>query len=224
MNLKAVAVQAAFLLALGGAAQQSHAQAAGSDDLVEGRDYKLLSPAQPTSSPSAKVEVAEVFMYSCPHCFAFEPRLVEWQKNKADYVELVRLPASWNQTAKLHAQAYYTAQLLGKLDEMNEDFFDEFHVQHNYLETEDKLRDFFGRHGVDPETFDKTFNSFAVRTKMQRADDLIKRYQVTGTPSVVVNGKYLTTGSMAGSYDRWFEIVDALAEREHEAMMQSRGN
>jgi thiol:disulfide interchange protein DsbA len=156
-------------------------------------------------------------MYSCPHCFAFEPHLEAWAKGKADYVELVRLPASWNKVAKLHTQAYYTAQVLGKLDEMNADFFNEFHVQHNFLESEDKLRELFGRHGVDAATFDKTFNSFAVHTKMQRADDLVRRDQVSGTPSIVVNGKYLVEGSMAGSYERWFEIVDELAKREHDA-------
>jgi thiol:disulfide interchange protein DsbA len=217
MNFKTFAVHAALLLMTGAAAGQLQAQSSAADELVEGRDYTLLSPAQPTSSPSDKVEVTEVFMYSCPHCYAFEPHLTAWAKNKADYVELVRLPASWNNVAKLHAQAYYTAQALGKLDAMNEAFFKEFHVEHNFLETEDKLRDFFGRYGVDAGTFDKTFNSFAVHTKMQRADDLIKRYRVTGTPSIVVNGKYLTEGAMAGSYDKWFAIVDELAKREHDA-------
>jgi thiol:disulfide interchange protein DsbA len=217
MSLKTFAVHAALIFVTGAAAGQVQAQSAAAGDLVDGRDYKLISPTQPTSSPADKVEVTEVFMYSCPHCFAFEPHLESWAKNKADYVELVRLPASWNKIAKLHAQAYYTAQVLGKLDAMNADFFTAFHVDHNFLDTEDKLRDFFGRHGVDAATFDKTFNSFSVHTKMQRADDLIERYRVSGTPSIVVNGKYLTEGSMAGSYEKWFAIVDELAKREHDA-------
>ncbi len=220
MNRKAIAVQAALLLVVAGAAQLAAGRAAAAaDGLVEGKDYKLLSPAQPTSSPEGKVEVAEVFMFSCPHCFEFEPHWEAWEKHKADYINIVRLPASWNQLAKLHAQAYYTADVLGKLDAIDHDFFDAFHVKHDYLDTVDKLRDFFGKHGVDADTFDKTFNSFAVHTKMQRADDLIKRYQVMGTPSVVVDGKYLTEGSMAGSYKRWFEIIDKLAAREHEAKL-----
>jgi thiol:disulfide interchange protein DsbA len=217
MNLKSFAVHAALLLVTGAAAGQLQAQSAAAGDLVEGRDYALISPTQPTSSPADKVEVTEVFMYSCPHCFAFEPHLQTWAKTKADYVDFVRLPASWNRVAKLHAQAYYTAQVLGKLDAMDEDFFNEFHVEHNFLDTEDKLRDFFGRYGVDAGTFDKTFNSFAVHTKMQRADELIQRYRVSGTPSIVVNGKYLTEGARAGSYDKWFAIVDELAKREHDA-------
>ncbi|HEU4619582.1 MAG TPA: thiol:disulfide interchange protein DsbA/DsbL [Gammaproteobacteria bacterium] len=217
MRLKAVAVQAALLLAAGAVGPLLHAQTAGSDDLVDGRDYQSISPAQPTSVPGGKVEVTEVFMYSCPHCYAFEPMLQDWEKSKADYVEFVRLPASWNRVAKLHAQAYYTAQVLGKLGEMDQAFFHEFHVQHNFLDTTDKLRDFFGRYGVDAKTFDKTFDSPEVRAKMQHADDLIERYGVTGTPSLVVNGKYLTMGSMAGSYERWFAIVDELAKREHDA-------
>jgi thiol:disulfide interchange protein DsbA len=170
MNLKAIAAQAALLLVVG-TLHLSHAQAAGNDDgLVEGRDYILISPAQPTSSPSDKVEVAEVFMYSCPHCFEFEPHWQAWQKQKADYINVVRLPTSWNTLAKLHAQAYYTEQVLGKLGQMDEDFFNEFHVKHRYLDTPEKLQEFFGRYGVSADAFNKAFNSFAVHTKVQRAE------------------------------------------------------
>jgi thiol:disulfide interchange protein DsbA len=184
--------------------------------LRPGQDYRVINPAQPTSTEAGQVEVAEIFQYSCTHCFSFEPYLEQWQAEKADYVNFVRLPASWNPLAKLHAQAYYTAEILGKAEEMHAAFFREIHMERNLLDSEGALRNFFGRFGVDADTFDKTFNSFAVHTKVQRADDLIRRYRVAATPNIVVEGKYLTDGSMAGSYERWFDVIDALAEMEHE--------
>lgn len=190
------------------------AQQAASEEFVEGRHYQRLSPAQPTLTDDAKVEVAEIFMYSCPACYSLEPHLKRWISEKPENVTFVRIPASFNPMAKIHAQAYYTAQALGKLEEIDAPFFEEIHQKRNLLETEAKLADFFERFGVDEETFKKTFNSFAVHTNVQRADELVRRYRVPGTPAIVVEGKYLTNGSMAGSYEGWFAIVNHLAELE----------
>lgn len=182
-----------------------------------GKHYTVLSPAQPTSADAGKIEVAEVFMFGCPGCFGFEPHIQGWLERKADYVEFVRIPAPWNPAAVLHARAYYTAEALGKVAEIEAPFFQEFHTKRNYLDTEAKLAEFFGRFGVDAATFKSTFNSFAVNAKLKRAEELIKRYRVQSTPAVVVNGKYLTSGQLAGSYDAWFAIIDDLAARERAA-------
>ena len=134
-----------------------------------------------------------------------------------DNVTFVRIPASFNAIAALHARAFYTAEALGKLDEIDAPFFEEFHQKGNRLDSEESLADFFGRFGVDEQTFKTTFNSFAMHTKVKRADELIRRYRVPSTPSVVVNGKYLTNGQMAGSYEGWFRIIDQLAAEEQNA-------
>ncbi len=186
----------------------------GERRFTEGTHYVLLNPSQPTSIDGDLIEVAEVFMYSCPGCFAFEPYIEQWIQGKAGYVNFVRIPAAWNAVAEVHARAFYTAEALGKLEEMHTPFFREFHVNGNYLDTESKLIDFFARFGVDEDTFSSTFDSFAVHTKLQRAKDLVARYRVSETPNVVVNGKYLTRGSLAQSYETWFDIIDELAAVE----------
>jgi len=211
-------IRAAALLLAAVASPYAAAQTSVSaNELRAGKDYRAIDPAQPTSTEAGKVEVAEVFQYSCPACFRAEPMLEQWKAQKADYVNFVRLPAPWNALSELHARAYYTAEALGKLDEMHQAFFNEIHVERNLLDTEQKLAQFFARFGVDAETFSKTFNSFSVHTKVKRSSDLITRYRVLATPNIVVNGKYVTDGAMSGSYDRWFAIIDALAEREHES-------
>ena len=180
----------------------------------EGAQFDLLTPQQPTSTDGDRIEVAEVFMYSCPHCFTFEPHIEQWIQGKADYVSFVRIPAAWSAVAELRARAFYTAEVLGKLEEMHSSFFLEFHVNDNHLDTADKLIEFFARFGVDENTFSSAFESFAVHTKLQRAKDLVVLYGVSETPNVVVNGRYLTRGALAQSYENWFAIIDELAAVE----------
>jgi len=96
-------------------------------------------------------------------------------------------------------------------------FFNEFHAKGNRLDTEAKIAAFFQLYGVDPATFKNTFNSFSVVAKVKRAEELVKRYQAQSTPTIIVNGKYVTTGTQAGSYDAWFEVIEELAAREHNA-------
>lgn len=196
------------------------AQADEADDATaaagyeEGVHYERLSPTQPTSSSPEQVEVAEFFMYSCIHCYNFEPYVQAWLETKPEYVNFVRVPTVWNPLVKLHGQAFYAAEALGKGDEMHTPFFREMHVSGNLLQSEEALAEFFGRFGVDAEAFEGAFDSFAVHTKVQRADELTRRYRINGTPSVVVNGKYVTTASMAGGYEELMDLIDALAQSE----------
>lgn len=204
-------------------AQAAQANAAAAPSAVdssrfkEGTSYERLSPAQPTSTGPDQVEVAEFFMYSCPHCYNFDPYVQDWLKTLPAYVNFIRVPTVWNPMVKLHAQAYYTAEALGKLDEMHTAFFREIHVNGNYMQTEDAVADFFGKFGVSQDEFKRTFDSFAVHAKLQRADELARRYGVSATPTMVVNGKYVTNASMTGGYDSLLELVGELAASEHAA-------
>jgi thiol:disulfide interchange protein DsbA len=180
-----------------------------------GVHYQRLSPTQPTSSPPDKVEVAEIFWYGCPHCFNFDPYLASWQPGIADYVSFVRIPAVWNPLLQTHARAFYTAEALGKGAAMHDAFFREIHERGNSLDDEAKLQEFFGRFGVDAATFKSTFDSFAVHTKLQRADELSRRYRIGSVPTIIVNGKYTTDGGMAGTYEDLLALVDELTAAEH---------
>src|SRR5262245_2728926 len=181
-----------------------------------GVHYLRLSPTQPTSSNPDQVEVCEVFWYGCPHCNALDPMLEEWRKQLPDYVNFVRVPALWNPTLQIHARMFYTAQELGKGEEMHSAFFREIHERGNMLDTEAKIQEFFGRFGVDADAFKTAWDSFAVTAKLQRADELNRRYRISSVPTIVVNGKYTTDGPMAGSYEALLEVVDELVAAERE--------
>jgi thiol:disulfide interchange protein DsbA len=181
---------------------------------VEGVNYKTLRPAVPTSVGPGKVEVVEVFWYACGHCYLLEPKLESWEKNgKASYVELVRLPAVWNDLLKTHARLFYTIEVLGK-PELHNEVFREINVKGNRLDTPEKIESFLVARGVSKADFQKTFNGFAVESKLARAIDLNKRYRISSTPTVVVSGKYVTDVGMAGGEEQLFQTIDALAAME----------
>ncbi len=180
-----------------------------------GVDYQRLSPTQTTSSPPDQVEVAEVFWYGCPHCYHFDPLVEAWRAKKAEYVNFIRIPAVWNPLLQLHARAFYTAEALGKGAAMHGEFFREIHEHGNALDTEEKLQEFFGRFGVDAAAFKTAFDSFAVHAKLQRADELNRRYRIGGVPTLIVNGKYTTEDSQTAKQEDLLELVTLLAAAEH---------
>jgi thiol:disulfide interchange protein DsbA len=182
-----------------------------------GVHYLRLSPTQPTSSNPDQVEVAEIFWYGCPHCYELDPLLERWREQAPDYVNFVRVPAVWNPTLQIHARAFYTAEALEKGDEMHAEFFREIHERRNGLDTEIALQEFFGRFDVDAEAFKSAFDSFAVQAKLQRADELSRRYRISSVPTIIVNGKYTTDGPMVGSYEALLQLVDELTVAEREA-------
>lgn len=189
-------------------------QSAVSADFQEGTHYKLLKPAQPTNVAPGKVEVVEAFWYACGHCYLIEPRVDAWlRKDKPASVEFVKLPATWNEILKTHARVFYTVELLGK-PQLHGEVFREINVRGNRLDTPEKIETFFLAKGVTKAEFQKAFAGFAVDSKVNRAVDLNRRYRIASTPTFIVNGRYVTDASMAGSEDRLFEIINFLATKE----------
>ena len=186
----------------------------------EGQHFTRLVPTQPTVGGADKVEVAEIFWYGCNHCFDFEPFINGWAAKKPANVRFVRIPATWNPLVKLHAQLFYTEEVLaknGKLENpeaFHAAVFNEYHNRNNRMASESAIRELFERFGVSAEDFDKTWGSFEVAQKMRVADDLGRRYGITGVPAVVVNGKYRSGGAEAGSYPKLLDIIDELVARE----------
>lgn len=175
--------------------------------------YETLSPAQPTHNPE-KIEVIEFFWYGCPHCYSFEPILDAWAKKKPDNVEFIRQPVVFSELWGKHAKAYFVAEALGVVDKVHDDFFDAIQNKKQKLETEEQLAKFFADHGVKEADFHDAFNSFLVDAKMRQAATMPARYGVTGVPALVINGKYKTNATLAGSHEGMIEVVNRLIKQE----------
>lgn len=182
----------------------------------EGIDYQRLPTPVPTVAAD-KIEVRELFWYGCPHCYHLEPLLKKWLQRKPANVVFVRTPAVFNPRWAFHARVYYTAEVLGVLDKVHDAIFDAIHKQRRKLATPAEVKALFVRHGVEAKDFDNAFNSFAVDARVRRATDLTRRYGISGVPSLVVNGKYVTDGPMGNGHEGMLKIVDYLIARESRA-------
>ena len=202
---------------------------ARADDVAESQDWQFeegthfhrMVPSQPTVGGADKIEVAEFFWYGCPHCYDFEPALKRWDASKPADVRFVRVPVTWNKTVELHARLFYTEEVLGRNgvikdpDAFREAVFQEYHSRGNRLLSETSIRRLFERFGVGPDDFERTWQSFEVDQKLRVARDLERRYSIASVPTMVVNGKYRTSGTEAGSYPKMIEVIDELIAREN---------
>lgn len=183
----------------------------------QGTHYDLLSPPVRTRSKD-KIEVVEFFAYSCGHCYNFEPLLDQWKKSLGDDVELAPSPAIWSAPMEPHARAFYTAQALGVLDTMHNALFAAMHVDRKRLSSEDEIRALFVANGVSAEDFDKAYNSFGVGSQVRQAAARAKGARISGTPEMMVAGKYRITTRKAGSQANMLKIAEYLIEKERSAM------
>ncbi|MGZ8189669.1 MAG: thiol:disulfide interchange protein DsbA/DsbL [Methylococcaceae bacterium] len=199
--------QTSLLILLFSCATQLKAESVG---------YETLSPAQPTQHAD-KIEVIEFFWYGCPHCYSFEPLLEKWVKKLPKDVEFIRQPAVFSELWGKHAKAYFTAEALGVVDKVHADLFDAVQKNKDDLTSEEELAKFFVAHGVDEAKFREAYKSFVVDTKMRQAPAIAARYGITGVPAIIINGKYLTNGPLAGSHEKMIEVMDRLIKQEKTA-------
>jgi len=194
-----------------------------------GVNYDPVVPAQPTNVSPGKVEVMEMFWLACPHCYELEPFIQGWLKTKPAYIEFVRVPVMWQDIQRAHARLYYTLESLGR-PELFQKAFDTLHRLEQsgqpplFGRSEDETfkmqQSFAVSNGVSADDFAKAFNSFAVNSQLQRAEELTQRYHVETVPFIVINGKYTTDvtkagGGREGGEARLIQLINDLAAAEH---------
>lgn len=191
----------------------------------EGQHFTALTVAQPTSAPPGEVEVVEVFWYGCGHCYALEPRIEAWDQARPAWLHFKRLPVVWNEVTREDARLYYTIEGLGKLDTLHPEVFRELHVRGRPLTivrnnrvdtaaTEQAAREFLLARGVSADDFARHYRTFSTENRLRQAENLSRRYLVSHTPMMVVQGKYVTDVSMAGGQNELMQVVTDLATRE----------
>ncbi len=164
-----------------------------------------------------KIEVMEVFWYGCPHCYDFEPLIDSWQSRTANDVDFRRTPGVWTGAVEmeLHSQAYYTAVSLGVLDKLHSAIFTAYHQQNNRLNSEQALAELFAKYGVDDTKFTKAFNSFTVKSNVQKAKKRQRGYEIRSVPNLIVNGKYrVSSNSAVKTQSDMLSVVNFLVDKE----------
>ncbi|RPH99007.1 MAG: thiol:disulfide interchange protein DsbA/DsbL [Lysobacterales bacterium] len=208
-------------LLLGGLAAQ--AQDEKPVPYQEGLHYFLIEGAPAQTSATAEIEVAEAFSYLCSHCSTFEPYIEAWQKRKPENVVFRRIPVVFGRDSwELYARGYVTAEMLNVGDEAHSAMMDRLWKEKKIMRSMDELADFYSQFGVDREKFLAAAGSFAVDSKIKRDQLKLQSYGITGTPSLIVNGKYRVTGNAAvPSFDVMLDVVNYLAEQERAVSQQT---
>jgi thiol:disulfide interchange protein DsbA len=176
----------------------------------EGRDFRKLDKLVPVEAGPGKIEVIEFFWYACPHCNAFEPKLVNWIKNQGPDVAVRRVPVAFRDDFVPQQRLYYALEAMGKVNDLHGKVFEAIHVQRQPLNKEPEILAFAEKSGLDRAKFQEMYNSFAVSTKARRAAQVQEMYAVEGVPALGIAGRFYTDGSLAGSMDRALQVTDHL--------------
>lgn len=172
--------------------------------------YITLEKAQP-SDTTGKVEVLEFFAYTCSHCNAMEPMVEKWSKTLPDSVVLQRVPVAFNASMIDLQKLYYSLESMGRLD-LHSAVFNAIHNKREEIYTAPVIFDWIAKQGVDRKAFEDVFNSFGIQSKVTRAATLAQTYQIEGTPSIAVGGKYVTSPSMTNSYENTITEAQKLVD------------
>tara|TARA_B110000902_G_scaffold8244_1_gene9888 strand:+ start:606 stop:1277 length:672 start_codon:yes stop_codon:yes gene_type:complete len=174
-----------------------------------GQEFDAVAQALP-SADNSKIEVMEIFWYGCSHCYHMEKPLHTWLKNKPEDVNFIRMPGLPNPSWAPMAQAFYTMDALGIHDKLHTKLFDAIHKQRTLNPTKQKatIDWVVNNSGLDRKIVEDTFNSFAVNAKLKRAEQVFRSSGATGVPSLVIDGKYITSGTMAGGNPQALQVTD----------------
>jgi thiol:disulfide interchange protein DsbA len=161
---------------------------------AEGTEYRVLTPAQPTMSPG-KIEVVEFFSYACPHCADFAPILATWRATLAKDVVFRKVPVGFDRPQWINMQrAYYALLASGDLERLDAKLFTAIHQQQLPLFQEQALFDWVAKNGGDAQKFTAAYTSFGINNQTVQADKMSEDFQVTGVPTLAVDGHYVALG------------------------------
>ena len=175
---------------------------------------KYVQISNQKQTESDKVVIYEFFWYGCPHCYNIEPTINDIESNLDKDTILIKVPVALRDSWELHAKAYYALQQMKLDDNLHEKVFAEIHVNSNRLDTKEKLANFIKEEGYDADKFLKILDSFGTEIRIKKASRLANQYQIKSVPTLVINGKYKTSGSHVSSYQELYDVVQLLVDKE----------
>jgi thiol:disulfide interchange protein DsbA len=180
-----------------------------------GKDYSLMNPPQPTETK--KIEVLEFFFYGCSHCFRLHPLLSQWEKTMPKDVQLTFVPTIFRDSWEPMANTFYALETMGQREQLHDALYRAWNVDNIDLSDEAKITAFVAKHGVDAAKFSAAYDSFSVQSRVARAKQMIRLYGINGTPTFVVDGKYVIEAMQPEDLIRALKEVIVLARKSHAA-------
>jgi thiol:disulfide interchange protein DsbA len=167
-----------------------------------GAEYTALATPQPTQAVGKKVEVIEFFAYHCPACNMLEPALNAWIKKQGDKIVMRRVHVPFQGASDPEARLFLTLEAMGKLNEYHDRVFRAVHVERKRLTKDGDIIAWAASNGLDKAKFMEAWNSFGVQTRLRRLAQQVEAYKVSMTPTIVIDGKYVTSPSQVQQSNR----------------------
>ena len=175
---------------------------------------KYIQISNQKQTESDKIVIYEFFWYGCPHCYNLEPTMDRIESSLGKDTVLIKIPVALRDTWEAHAKAYYSLQQMKLDDDLHEKVFTEIHINNNRLDTKEKLEQFIQEEGFNSKRFSEIFDSFGTDLRVKKASRLANQYQITSVPTLIINGKYKTSGSLVSSYEELYDVVQLLIDKE----------
>jgi len=185
---------------------------------LKGSDYQRLSPPRPVATGD-RIEIIEFFYYGCPICYEFQPHLSRWLVQGPDYISIRRVPTlpsegsegldGWVRFARL----YYTLEVLGQIGRLHWPIYDNFHFDGVQLNDEKVMVEWVSKNGIDRDKFLAIYRSPEIQAKLDEVRKLMVTYDIRSVPTMVIDGKYLSTARMAGGTRQLIQAVDGLVRQ-----------
>ena len=175
---------------------------------------KYIQISNQKQTESDKIVIYEFFWYGCPHCYNLEPTMDRIESSLGKDTVLIKIPVALRDTWEAHAKAYYSLQQMKLDDDLHEKVFTEIHINNNRLDTKEKLEQFVQEKGFNSKRFSEIFDSFGTDLRVKKASRLANQYQITSVPTLIINGKYKTSGSLVSSYEELYDVVQLLIDKE----------
>jgi thiol:disulfide interchange protein DsbA len=197
--------------------------AATAAEPAQGQQYMQTQQAIPAQNP-AKVEVLELFWYGCPHCYHLEPQLMEWAKKLPKDVEFRRVPGIARQEWVAGAKAFYAMEELKLSDKLHVALFEAIHKSRSIKPTDEAaILDWITKQsGLDRKKVEDAYKGFSVNTKVMRAMQIFRASGATGVPTLIIDGKYQTSVSIAGGNTEVLNVASYLIEKARAAKSAQR--
>ena len=183
--------------------------------LVEGTDFKRV--AQPLPVSEGKVDVVEFFGYWCPHCSAFEPQLDAWVKKQPAQVVFRRMAVAFNAAHEPLQRLYFAIELLGQVDALHRKVFAAIHLQKTRLNTDAEITEWLKTASADAAKISDAMKSFSVATKLRQSRTLSEGFKIDGVPTLGIQGRFMTSPSIAGTAERALMVADTLIAQVRKA-------
>jgi protein dithiol oxidoreductase (disulfide-forming) len=199
------------LLVFGCLTAAVHAQDVRSRENLE---YRVIAP-QPVET-GERIEVIDFFWYGCPYCYELQPGLDDWIRRKSADVEVRRIPVVLRDTWAPHARIWYTLELLGEAERLHAQVYRSYHFEELHMSKPDVMERWAVKQGIDRRRWLDAYYSPEVDARIARAAEATKRYEIQGTPTIVVDGRYLTSSSMTPTVRGVLPVVDDLVRLARE--------